>query len=151
MVHGRRRDAVEALVQDAVAKGARLLAGGERVANEGFFFQPTVLADVPDEARIMSEEPFGPVAVLNRFSDLDDAVAKANRLPFGLAAYAFTASHANIRRLSDAIEAGMVGINSFNISMPETPFGGVKESGQGSEVGIEGIEAYLVTKTLSIS
>lgn len=151
LVHGRRRDAIEALVQDATAKGARLLAGGRRLYNEGFFFEPTVLADVPDDARIMSEEPFGPVAVLNRFSDIDDAIAKANSLPFGLAAYAFTASAVNIARLGDAIEAGMVGINSFNISVPETPFGGVKESGHGSEVGIEGVEAYLVTKTLSVT
>lgn len=151
MVHARRRDAIEALVQDATAKGARLLAGGRRPSNEGFFFEPTVLADVPDEARIMREEPFGPVAVLNRFSDIDDAIAKANSLPYGLAAYAFTASANNIGRLSDQLEAGMVGINSFNISMPETPFGGVKHSGHGSEVGIEGLDAYLVTKTVSIT
>nr|WP_295462389.1 NAD-dependent succinate-semialdehyde dehydrogenase [Mesorhizobium sp.] len=151
LVHGRRRDAVEALVQDAVAKGARLLTGGRRVGNEGSFFEPTVLADVPGDARIMREEPFGPVAVLNPFSDLDDAVRKANSLPYGLAAYAFTSSASNIARLGDAIEAGMVGINSFNISMPETPFGGVKESGHGSEVGMEGIDAFLVTKTLSVT
>ena len=99
----------------------------------------------------MSEEPFGPVAVLNRFSGVDDAVEKANRLPYGLAAYAFTESVATIHRLADDIEAGMLGINSFNISMPEVPFGGVKESGMGSEVGVEGLDAYLVTKTLSIT
>jgi succinate-semialdehyde dehydrogenase / glutarate-semialdehyde dehydrogenase len=151
MVHARRRDAIEALVKDAVAQGARLLAGGERVGNEGFFYAPTVLADVPETARIMSEEPFGPVAVLNRFSETDDAVAKANGLPFGLAAYAFTQSVARIHRLADEIEAGMLGINSFNISIPEVPFGGVKDSGLGSEVGTEGLEAYLVTKTLSIT
>jgi succinate-semialdehyde dehydrogenase / glutarate-semialdehyde dehydrogenase len=151
MVHARRRDAIEALVKDAVAQGARLLAGGERVGNEGFFYAPTVLADVPETARIMSEEPFCPVAVLNRFSETDDAVAKANGLPFGLAAYAFTQSVARIHRLADEIEAGMLGINSFNISIPEVPFGGVKDSGLGSEVGTEGLEAYLVTKTLSIT
>jgi len=151
LVHGRRRDAVEALVQDAVAKGAKLLAGGRRIGNEGSFYAPTVLADVPGDARIMHEEPFGPVAVINPFGSLDDAIAKANSLPYGLAAYAFTASAANIARLGDAIEAGMVGINSFNISMPETPFGGVKESGHGSEVGMEGIDAFLVTKTLSVT
>ncbi len=151
MVHARRRDAIESLVQDAVAKGARLLAGGERVGNDGFFYAPTVLADVPDTARIMSEEPFGPVAVLNRFAGIDDAIAKANSLPYGLAAYAFTQSVANIHRLSDEIEAGMFGINSFNISMPETPFGGVKESGLGSEVGTEGLDAYLVTRTISVT
>ncbi len=151
MVHARRRDSIESLVQDAVAKGARLLAGGERVGNDGFFYAPTVLADVPDTARIMSEEPFGPVAVLNRFTGIDDAIAKANSLPYGLAAYAFTQSVANIHRLSDEIEAGMFGINSFNISMPETPFGGVKESGLGSEVGTEGLDAYLVTRTISVT
>ncbi|MCB1391319.1 MAG: NAD-dependent succinate-semialdehyde dehydrogenase [Rhodobacteraceae bacterium] len=151
MVHARRRDGIEALVQDAVAKGARLLAGGERLGNDGFYYAPTVLADVPDEARIMSEEPFGPVAVLNRFSGIDDAIRKANALPYGLAAYAFTQSVANIHRLSDEIEAGMFGINSFNISMPETPFGGVKESGLGSEVGTEGLDAYLVTRTISVT
>jgi succinate-semialdehyde dehydrogenase/glutarate-semialdehyde dehydrogenase len=151
LVHNRRRDAIEALVEDATAKGAKLLAGGMRVGNEGSFYAPTVLADVPDDARIMSEEPFGPVAVLNPFTTLEDAVAKANHLPYGLAAYAFTASASNVARLGDSIEAGMVGINSFNISMPETPFGGVKESGHGSEVGIEGIDAFLVTKTLSVT
>ena len=151
MVHARRRDAIEALVKDAVAQGARLLTGGERVGNEGFFYAPTVLADVPDSARIMSEEPFGPVAVLNRFSTADDAIAKANRLPFGLAAYAFTQKVATIHRLADEVEAGMLGINSFNISMPEVPFGGIKESGLGSEVGVEGLDAYLVTKTVSIT
>ena len=151
LVHARRRDGIEALVQDAVAKGAKLLAGGERLGNDGFYYAPTVLADVPDEARIMSEEPFGPVAVLNRFTGIDDAIQKANALPYGLAAYAFTQSVANIHRLSDEIEAGMFGINSFNISMPETPFGGVKESGLGSEVGTEGLDAYLVTRTISVT
>ncbi|WP_187971175.1 NAD-dependent succinate-semialdehyde dehydrogenase [Aquibium microcysteis] len=151
LVHMRRRDAVEALVQDAVERGAKLLAGGRRIGNEGSFYAPTVLADVPADARIMREEPFGPVAVINPFGSLDDAVAKANALPYGLAAYAFTSSAAAIARLGDAIEAGMVGINSFNISMPETPFGGVKESGHGSEVGMEGIDAFLVTKTLSVT
>lgn len=151
LVHTRRRDAVEALVQDAVDKGARLLTGGNRIGNEGAFYQPTVLADVPDSARIMQEEPFGPVAVLNPFDMIDDGIARANSLPFGLAAYAFTGSAAHVARLGDALEAGMVGINSFNISTPETPFGGVKDSGHGSEVGIEGIEAFLVTKTLSVT
>lgn len=151
LVHARRRDGIEALVQDAVAKGAKLLAGGERLGNDGFYYAPTVLVDVPDEARIMSEEPFGPVAVLNRFTGIDDAIRKANALSYGLAAYAFTQSVANIHRLSDEIEAGMFGINSFNISMPETPFGGVKESGLGSEVGTEGLDAYLVTRTISVT
>lgn len=151
LVHARRRDAIESFVQDAVAKGGKLLAGGERVGNEGFFYQPTVLADVPENARIMNEEPFGPIAVINRFTDIDDGIVKANRLPYGLAAYAFSSSAKNIVRLGDAIEAGMVGINSYQIAMPEVPFGGVKESGLGSEVGIEGLDGYYVTKTLSIT
>jgi succinate-semialdehyde dehydrogenase / glutarate-semialdehyde dehydrogenase len=151
MVHARRRDAIESFVRDAVAKGGKLLAGGERVGNEGFFYQPTVLVDVPEEARIMNEEPFGPVAVINRFTDINDGIAKANRLPYGLAAYAFSASAKNIARLGDSIEAGMVGINSYQIAMPEVPFGGVKESGSGSEVGIEGLDGYYVTKTLSVT
>ncbi|TWG54007.1 NAD-dependent succinate-semialdehyde dehydrogenase [Aminobacter sp. J44] len=151
LVHGRRRDAIESLVEDARSKGAKVLTGGKRIGNVGNFYAPTVLADVPDSARIMHEEPFGPVAVLNPFRDLEDGIAKANSLPYGLAAYAFTSSASNIARLGDAIEAGMVGINSFNISMPETPFGGVKDSGHGSEVGMEGIEAFLVTKTLSVT
>jgi len=147
----RRVTAMEGLTADAVSAGARLVAGGERGANQGFFWQPTVLADVPDTARIMNEEPFGPVAMIRRVTSTDEAIAEANRLPYGLAAYAFTRSSANSIRLGEEVETGMLGINTFMINMPETPFGGVKESGYGSEGGSEGLEAYLDVKLIAES
>jgi succinate-semialdehyde dehydrogenase/glutarate-semialdehyde dehydrogenase len=143
----RRPAAIGALVEDARAKGARVLAGGER-GNNGFFFQPTVLADVPQEADIMSNEPFGPVAVCRPFETFDEAIEQANRLPYGLAAFAFTENGRRANLLGDAIESGMVGINTFAISTPDSPFGGVKESGFGSEGGPEGLESYFVTKAI---
>ena len=146
----RRPAAIEALVEDARAKGARVLAGGSR-GNAGFFFQPTLLADVPDSADIMANEPFGPVAVAAPFTDLDDAITKANRLPYGLAAFAFTEQMRRANLLGDALESGMVGINTFAISVPDSPFGGVKDSGFGSEGGIEGMESYLVTKAIHMA
>ncbi len=150
LANARRPGAIEALVDDAAAKGARVLAGGKRGAN-GFFFEPTLLADVPDSADIMSNEPFGPVAVTAPFSTLEDAVAKANRLPYGLAAFAFTEGLRNANLLGDAIEAGMVGINTFAISTADAPFGGVKDSGFGSEGGLEGMDSYLVTKAIHMA
>jgi succinate-semialdehyde dehydrogenase / glutarate-semialdehyde dehydrogenase len=108
-----------------------------------------VLADVPDDARIMTSEPFGPVAVINRFKDFDGVVEAANRLPYGLAAFAFTGSGKIASEIGEALEAGMIGINSFAISLAEMPFGGVKESGYGSEGGSESLDSYLVTKTVS--
>lgn len=146
----RRPAAIEALVADAAAKGARVMTGGER-GQGGFFFQPTLLADVPDSADIMANEPFGPVAVAAPFSDLDDAIAKANRLPYGLAAFAFTEQLRRANLLGDALECGMVGINTFAISVPDSPFGGVKDSGFGSEGGVEGMESYLVTKAIHMA
>lgn len=143
----RRPGAIEALVDDARTKGARVLAGGER-GDGGFFFQPTLLADVPNEADIMSNEPFGPVAVTARFEDFDDAIEKANRLPFGLAAFAFTENGRRANMLGDAIESGMVGINTFAISTADAPFGGVKDSGFGSEGGSEGLDSYLAVKAV---
>lgn len=151
LANPRRPDAIGALVDDAKAKGARVLAGGERGPNNdpnGFFFQPTLLADVPDSADIMSNEPFGPVAVTARFSTDAEAIEKANRLPYGLAAFVFTENGRRANRIADAIEAGMVGVNSFAISGADTPFGGVKDSGFGSEGGPEGLDAYLVTKAI---
>ncbi|MFM6950037.1 MAG: NAD-dependent succinate-semialdehyde dehydrogenase [Novosphingobium sp.] len=150
LANSRRPGAIEALVEDARAKGARVMAGGNR-GNAGFFFQPTLLADVPDSADIMANEPFGPVAVAAPFSDLDDAIAKANRLPYGLAAFAFTEQMRRANLLGDAIESGMVGINTFAISVPDSPFGGVKDSGFGSEGGVEGMESYLVTKAIHMA
>ena len=146
----RRPGAIEALVDDAAAKGARVMAGGKR-GTSGFFFEPTLLADVPDSADIMNNEPFGPVAVAAPFADLDDALGKANRLPSGLAAFAFTENLRTANILGDAIEAGMVGINTFAISSADAPFGGVKDSGFGSEGGIEGMDSYLVTKAIHMA
>ncbi len=151
LAHARRIPFVDGLIKDAVAHGGQLLAGGERLPGKGFFYAPTVLKDVPDSARIMNEEPFGPVAILNSFTDFEDVIARANRLPFGLAAYAFTQNSRRVNLLGERLEAGMVAINSFLVSVPEAPFGGVKESGHGSEEGIEGLDACLVTKFISES
>ncbi len=145
----RRVEAMEALVADAVSKGAKLLAGGERPGNRGYFYPPTVLADVPDDARVMREEPFGPLAVINPVSSLEEAIEKANGVPFGLAAYAFTNSAANVDQITDELEAGNVSINTLEASVAETPFGGVKESGFGREGGVEGIMHYTVIKNVS--
>ena len=149
LVHPRRFAALQSLVDDARAHGARLLAGGARLERTGWFYQPTVLADVPDAARIMNEEPFGPIAILNPFRDHDAVVRAANRLPYGLAAFAFTESRRTAALLGEQLEAGMVGINHFRIAFSDAPFGGIKESGHGSEEGPEGLEACLITKFVS--
>ncbi|MEO5972284.1 MAG: NAD-dependent succinate-semialdehyde dehydrogenase [Sphingomicrobium sp.] len=147
LANARRPEAVGALIDDARAKGARVLAGGSP-GDSGFFFQPTLLADVSNAAEIMNEEPFGPVAVSRAFKDFDEAIHEANRLPFGLAAFAFTENGRRANLLGDAIEAGMIGINSFAISTADAPFGGVKDSGFGSEGGKEGLETYQVVKAI---
>jgi succinate-semialdehyde dehydrogenase/glutarate-semialdehyde dehydrogenase len=147
LANPRRRSAVGALVEDARAKGARVMAGGE-AGQGGFFFQPTLLADVPLDADIMSNEPFGPVAVTRAFETFDEVVEQANRLPFGLAAFAFTENGRRANQLGDALESGMVGINTFAVSGADSPFGGVKESGFGSEGGPEGLDGYYVTKAI---
>ena len=149
LANGRRVEAMEMLVADARAKGARVLAGGERLGNRGYFFSPTVLADVPDEARAMREEPFGPLALINPVETLDDAIAKANALPFGLAAYAFTNSARTADRLAEDVEVGNFSINTLEASVAETPFGGVKESGFGREGGAEGLSHYTIVKNVS--
>jgi succinate-semialdehyde dehydrogenase / glutarate-semialdehyde dehydrogenase len=149
MIHARRRDAVACLVDDAVEQGATLNTGGKALPGAGFFYPPTVLSDVPESARIMNEEPFGPVACLNSFNDFDRVIEQANKLPYGLAAYAFTDSGKRLKLLGERLEAGMIGLNSFSISVPESPFGGIKESGHGSEEGIEGLETCLITKFIS--
>lgn len=149
LIHARRRDAIRDLVDDAVKAGATLNTGGADIEGPGNFYQPTVLSNVPHSARIMQEEPFGPVAIINSFSDFADVIKEANRLPYGLAAFAFTDSSKRVKLLGEQLEAGMIGINSFAISVPESPFGGIKESGHGSEEGIEGLEACLVTKFIS--
>jgi succinate-semialdehyde dehydrogenase / glutarate-semialdehyde dehydrogenase len=147
LANPRRPSAIGALVDDAVAKGAKLAAGGERFG-DGFFFQPTLLADVPLEADIMSNEPFGPVAVTRPFATEEEAIEQANRLPYGLAAFAFTENGRRANRLGDLIEAGMVGVNTFAISGADSPFGGVKDSGFGSEGGPEGLDSYMVVKAV---
>jgi len=146
LANERRIPALEALIADATERGGRLATGGNRIGNQGNFFEPTVLSDVPTSARIMNEEPFGPVAVINRFSELDEAIAEANRLPFGLAAYAFTGSDKTATRLGLEIESGMLTINHLGLALPEVPFGGIKDSGYGTEGGSEAIEAYLETR-----
>ncbi|HET9460080.1 MAG TPA: NAD-dependent succinate-semialdehyde dehydrogenase [Sphingomicrobium sp.] len=147
LANSRRPDALETLVQDAKAKGARVLAGGEK-GEGGFFFQPTLLADVPNEAEIMNEEPFGPVAVSRPFDTFEEVIEQANRLPYGLAAFAFTENGRRANLIGDLVESGMVGINTFAISGADTPFGGVKDSGFGSEGGKEGLESYQVVKAI---
>jgi succinate-semialdehyde dehydrogenase/glutarate-semialdehyde dehydrogenase len=142
----RRIDATHALVQDAITHGARLRLGGERLPRKGFFYAPTILQDVPESARVMNEEPFGPIAPVAAFDTVEEAIQRANRLDVGLAAYAFTGSDRRALQLSEELEAGMIGINSIQVSSAEVPFGGVKQSGIGSENGIEGMHAYLVTK-----
>ncbi|WP_449220938.1 NAD-dependent succinate-semialdehyde dehydrogenase [Tistrella mobilis] len=146
LANARRVDAMEALVADAVANGATIRTGGERIGNKGYFFQPTVMTGVPLAARIMNEEPFGPVVPVSTFSGYDALIAEANRLPYGLAAYAYTSSSKTAAALSADIESGMISINQGMLALPEVPFGGIKDSGYGSEGGIEAMEPYLITK-----
>jgi succinate-semialdehyde dehydrogenase/glutarate-semialdehyde dehydrogenase len=149
LANARRVNAIEAFVADAQEKGAKVEAGGKRIGNQGNFYEPTVLTDVPDNARIMNEEPFGPVAVMLRFKETDDVLERANKLPFGLASYAFTKNAKTAGKVADALESGMVTINHFGIALPETPFGGVKDSGFGHEGGSEGLQVYMQTKFVS--
>ena len=149
LAHNRRPAAMAALVDDAVARGAEVITGGGPAGRDGYFWQPTLLAGVGDQARVMNEEPFGPVAVAAPFTTVEDALTQANRLPYGLASYAFTADRATAYAVSEGIEAGMLAVNHFMLTAPETPFGGVKDSGYGSEGGTEGIEDYLFAKLVS--
>ena len=149
LANPRRLDAMDSFVKDAKDRGGKVVTGGERQGNQGYFFQPTVVTDVPDDSKIMTEEPFGPVAPIVTFKTFDEVVERANSLQFGLAAYAFTSSEKTAAAIGDQLQSGMVGVNSVAVSTPETPFGGVKESGYGSEGGIEGLQAYLSTKFIS--
>jgi succinate-semialdehyde dehydrogenase/glutarate-semialdehyde dehydrogenase len=149
LANDRRITAIETMVQDAVGKGAKVATGGNRIGNKGYFFEPTVVTDVPKSARAMNEEPFGPLALISPFSKFDDAAEEANRLPFGLASYAFTRSAKTATAIGAAVEAGMMSINHFALALTETPFGGMKDSGYGSEGGSEGLEAYLSTKFIT--
>jgi succinate-semialdehyde dehydrogenase/glutarate-semialdehyde dehydrogenase len=149
LANPRRVNAIEAFVADAQDKGAKVEAGGKRIGNQGNFYEPTVLTDVPETARIMTEEPFGPIAVMLRFKETEDVLDRANKLPFGLASYAFTKDAKVATKVADALESGMVTINHFGIALPETPFGGVKDSGFGHEGGSEGLQVYLQSKFVS--
>lgn len=149
LANPRRVNAIDAFVVDAQEKGAKVATGGKRIGNQGNFFEPTVLEDVPQNARVLNEEPFGPLAVMVRFKDDDAMLAEANRLPFGLASYAFTHDARRAAKVADALQAGMVSINHHGIALPETPFGGVKDSGFGHEGGIEGLQAYMQAKFVS--
>lgn len=146
LANSRRVEAMQQFVDDAVAKGAKLALGGKRGAGAGYFFEPTVLTDVPADARILHEEPFGPIAPIMTFKTYDEVVTEANRLPFGLAAYAFTKSLKTANAIGSAIESGMVSINHFGLALPEVPFGGIKDSGYGTEGGSDAINAYLNAK-----
>ena len=150
LANPRRITAMADLLADAVQQGAKVLTGGERIGTEGNFFQPTVLNDVPLSARIVNEEPFGPVAAIRGFEKIEDAIAEANRLPFGLAGYAFTSSLKNAHLLAQRLEVGMLWINQAAAPAAELPFGGLKDSGYGSEGGPEAIEAHLNTRLVSI-
>jgi succinate-semialdehyde dehydrogenase/glutarate-semialdehyde dehydrogenase len=149
LANPRRVEAMERFVEDAHARGGDIRTGGKRRGNEGWFFEPTVVTGLPDDARLMTDEPFGPMAPITPFKTFDEVVARANSLPFGLAAYAFTGSVKTATAIGDGLKAGMVGINTLAISAPETPFGGVRDSGYGQEGGIEGMQAYLDVKYIA--
>ena len=149
LANPRRVNAMESIIADVQEKGGKVATGGSRIGNQGNFFEPTVVTDVPKNARILSEEPFGPVAVMIRFKDTDEMIKEANSLPFGLASYAFTHDAKVAAKLTDNIDAGMLTINHQGLALPEMPFGGVKDSGYGHEGGTEGLQVYMVQKIVS--
>lgn len=151
LANPRRLEAMEVLVKDALATGANLLAGGSRIGEKGNYFQPTVIGNAGIKARLMNEEPFGPVAAFQTFEKLDDVIREANRLPFGLSSYAFTSTLKNAHQLAQNLKVGMLWVNQAAAAFPEIPFGGVNDSGYGSEGGFEALEAYLVNKSVSIA
>jgi succinate-semialdehyde dehydrogenase/glutarate-semialdehyde dehydrogenase len=152
LVNRRRLEAVERMVEDTKAGGAALLCGGRRPAshNRGFFFEPTVFGDVPDDARVMRDEPFGPIAALSTFASFEEVIGRANSLSYGLAGYVFTGSLARAQKTAEALRAGMVGVNGFTVATAEMPFGGVNHSGFGRENGAEGLRDYLDVKFVSL-
>jgi succinate-semialdehyde dehydrogenase/glutarate-semialdehyde dehydrogenase len=151
LANARRLTAMAKVIEDARATGATVATGGERIGSAGNFFAPTVLTDVPLESDVFNNEPFGPIAAIRGFDSLDEAIAEANRLPYGLAGYAFTRSFANVHKLTHGLEVGMLWINQPATPWPEMPFGGVKDSGYGSEGGPEALEPYLVTKSVTVA
>lgn len=146
LANARRLEAMERIVDDAKHRGGKLLAGGARRGGDGFFFEPSVVTGVDDEALLFTEETFGPIAPITPFATVDEVIARANRTDAGLAGYVFTRSIATAQRAMEEVEVGMLGVNTLAISSPETPFGGVKQSGFGAEGGMEGLQAYLETK-----
>ena len=149
LAQARRVSAIAGFIDDAQTRGATVLAGGAPVPGVGSFFAPTVITDLPEDSRLMTEEPFGPVAGIVRFKSLDDALTRANSLPFGLAAYAFTGSSRNAQAIANGLQAGMVSINHLGLALAESPFGGIKDSGIGSEGGSETFDGYLNTKFIT--
>jgi len=150
LANPRRLTAMTEIMEDAVERGVTVAAGGERIGSTGNFFAPTVLDDVPLEAKVFNEEPFGPVAAIRGFESLDEAIAEANRLSYGLAGYAFTRSLKNAHRLAQRVEVGMLYVNQPATPSAEVPFGGIKDSGYGTEGGPEALEAYLNTRAVTI-
>lgn len=151
LAHRGRVTAMEELVADAVKLGATLATGGHRIGNKGFFFEPTVLLNVPVEARAMNDEPFGPLAIINRFVDIESALEEANRLPYGLSAYGYTRSLTDATRLFSGMESGSISINHHSVALPEHPFGGIKDSGYGVEGGPSALDAFMITKVVSMA
>lgn len=151
LANERRIPAMEMMIADAISKGAKLVCGGKRIGNKGYFFEPTILANVSVDAKIMNEEPFGPVAIINRYNSDDDMINEANRLRYGLASFAFTKSAARVQALSSLIDAGMTSINHNGLALPEVPFGGIRDSGYGTEGGSEAINAYLDLKFVTLA
>jgi succinate-semialdehyde dehydrogenase / glutarate-semialdehyde dehydrogenase len=146
LAHARRMDVMQAFVDDARSHGGEIVFGGARLKSPGNFFSPTIITGLSDKAKLMTEEPFGPIAPLTPFTDPEDAIRRANSLPYGLAAYVFTESLKTAALAANSIESGMININHFGMALSETPFGGIKESGIGSEGGAETFDGYLVTK-----
>ena len=149
LAHERRVPAMSAFIDDAKKHGGKVVVGGGPLDRKGFFFAPTVVTDLPDNSMLMTEEPFGPVAPVVRFTDTDEVLKRANSLPFGLSSYVFTNSLQTATKVSNGLEAGMVNINHFGSALAETPFGGIKDSGIGSEGGLETFDGYLVTKFIT--
>ncbi|WP_338616159.1 NAD-dependent succinate-semialdehyde dehydrogenase [Pigmentiphaga sp. CHJ604] len=149
LAHERRLMAMETFLDDASQRGGRVVTGGSRMGEKGYFFSPAVVTDIPDDSKLMTEEPFGPIAPVTRFKTIEEVLKRANSLPFGLASYVFTNSLKTATAVSNGLEAGMVNINHFGVALAETPFGGVKDSGLGSEGGVETFDGYLVTKFIT--
>jgi succinate-semialdehyde dehydrogenase/glutarate-semialdehyde dehydrogenase len=151
LIDGKQREKVAELVDDATERGAKTLTGGQAGDGPGYFYEATVLSDVPDDARLLKEEIFGPVAPVKGFKDEDEAIAAANDTEFGLVAYLFTRDVKRALRVAERLETGMVGLNQGIVSNPAAPFGGIKQSGFGREGGVEGIQEYLETKYVAIN